>query len=156
MIFGWGPLRQLRHVRRYRQILRILIKYGFAQVLDELNLYGLWERLFVRRGKRKEEIPHHLETRLRKALEELGPAFVKIGQLLSTRSDLLPATYIAELSRLQEKVAPFPAEKARQIIESELKMPLHLCFSSFDEQPLAAASIGRCTGLFYRAANQWQ
>ena len=143
MIFGWGPLSQLRHLKRYRQILRILIKYGFAQVLDELNLYGLWERLFVRRGKQKEAVAHHLETRLRQALEELGPAFVKIGQLLSTRTDLLPAAYIAELSNLQDKVAPFPAEKAKAIIESELKMPLHLCFSSFAEQPLAAASIGQ-------------
>ncbi|MEW5785504.1 MAG: AarF/UbiB family protein [Bacillota bacterium] len=143
MIFGRGSLKQLRHLRRYRRILRVLIKYGFVQILDQLKLYGLWERLFVRRIRRSGDIPHHLEARLRAALEELGPAFVKVGQLLSTRTDLLPPSYINELSRLQEKVPPFPTAKARQILEAELKAPLPLCFKEFDPEPIAAASIGQ-------------
>ena len=77
------------------------------------------------------------------ALEELGPAFVKVGQLLSTRADLLPASLTRELSHLQDEVAPFPSAKAREIIETGLKAPLEQIFKSFDAEPLAAASIGQ-------------
>lgn len=138
-----GPFRQLRYLRRYRRILRILIKYGFAQVLDQLNLYGLWERIFIRRRQKGGEVTHRLETRLRLALEELGPAFVKAGQILSTRSDLLPPSFIAELARLQDDVPPFSSQQARQILEAELKAPLETHFAHFEPEPLAAASIGQ-------------
>ena len=100
MKLGLGPLRQLRNLGRYRQILRVLIKYGFAQVLDQLRLFGLWDRIFVRGRKMDEAMPQKVEARLRMALTEMGPAFVKLGQLLSTRPDLLPPSYIEELSRL--------------------------------------------------------
>lgn len=138
-----GPFRQLRHLRRYRRILRILIRYGFAQVLDQLNLYGLWERIFIRRRKKAGELPHGPEARLRLALQELGPAFIKAGQILSTRYDLLPPAITAELARLQDEVPPFPWRQARQILEAELKTPLEERFAAFDREPLAAASLGQ-------------
>ncbi len=142
MAWGWFSLRQLRHVRRCRQILRVLVKYGFAQILAQMNLYGIWERIYCRRGGCG-ELPHNPEARLRMALEELGPAFVKVGQLLSTRADLLPPSLTRELSHLQDEVAPFPSAKAREIIETGLKAPLEQIFKSFDAEPLAAASIGQ-------------
>ncbi|HEX5276282.1 MAG TPA: AarF/UbiB family protein [Fluviicoccus sp.] len=81
--------------------------------------------------------------RLRKALEEMGPLFIKLGQLLSTRRDLLPPGLLDELSKLQDRVPPFPSETAKAIVEQELGGPVSRFFSRFDEQPLAAASIAQ-------------
>lgn len=138
---AFNPFRQFRYLRRYRQILQVLIKFGFAEVLAQVNLYGLWARLFLR-GEKKHQSASS-EARLRMALEELGPTFVKIGQILSTRGDLIPPAYTAELSRLQDEVAPFPAARAQQILEAELGRPLPLLFREFFMEPLAAASIGQ-------------
>ncbi len=80
---------------------------------------------------------------IRRALEELGPIFVKFGQLLSTRYDLLPEDIIVELTRLQDNVPPFPSSEARLIIENNLKKPIEEIFSTFDNEPLAAASIAQ-------------
>lgn len=81
--------------------------------------------------------------RLRRALEELGPIFVKFGQLLSTRRDLLPEDLANELKQLQDKVPPFPSEQAKSIIEQSLKAPIGDMFSDFDQQPMASASIAQ-------------
>ena len=81
--------------------------------------------------------------RLRKALEEMGPLFIKLGQLLSTRRDLLPPGLLDELSKLQDRVPPFPSETAKLIVERELGGPVEQFFSRFDETPLAAASIAQ-------------
>ena len=145
MIPAAGRLRRLRYLGRYREILRILLKYGFAQVLDRLGLYGRWERVLVPRRKKKQApaLSSGPEVRLRAALEELGPAFIKLGQLLSTRADLLPPSYLEELSRLQDRVPPFAPEKAQRILENELKMGPGAGLRSFQLEPLAAASIGQ-------------
>ncbi|MBW1798769.1 MAG: AarF/ABC1/UbiB kinase family protein [Deltaproteobacteria bacterium] len=81
--------------------------------------------------------------RVRMALEELGPTFIKMGQILSTRPDLLPVEFIKELPKLQDNVPPFSFADVKEIIEKELKNPLEGIFSHFDERPLAAASIGQ-------------
>ncbi len=143
MKLGLGPLRQLRYLGRYRQILKILIKYGFAQALDELRLFGLSERIFLRGRKVNEAMPRRVEARLRMALTELGPAFVKLGQVLSTRPDLLPPSYIEEFSRLQDRVPPFSSEQAQKILASELGAAPGTRFARFDPEPLAAASLGQ-------------
>lgn len=82
-------------------------------------------------------------ARLREAFEELGPLFIKLGQLLATRRDLLPAAILDELEKLQDQVPPFSSRAAMAIVETELKAPLHEKFARFDEQPLAAASIAQ-------------
>lgn len=84
-----------------------------------------------------------LSERIRLVLQELGPAFVKLGQLASTRADLLPESVIRELVKLQDQVPPFSSETARGILEQELDTPLEEIFSRFEDTPVAAASIGQ-------------
>ena len=80
---------------------------------------------------------------LRESMLQLGPTFIKVGQLLSTRADILPTESVEELSKLQDKVPAFTAEKARQIIEGDLGKPIETMFGYFDPVPLAAASLGQ-------------
>jgi len=121
-----------------REIIRVFLKYGLDFILDRLGLGGFrWPRP----KKEVEEIPRG--RRLRYAFQELGPTFIKLGQILSIRADLLPPDIIEELSYLQDEVEPFSSEEALNIIEEELKIsPLEL-FSYINEEPLAAASIGQ-------------
>jgi ubiquinone biosynthesis protein len=137
--------RTYRHVNRYRQILTVLIKYGFGGLVDRLKISQYLEvglQLITRHHR------EHIETlsaaeRVRMALEELGPTFIKLGQVLSTRPDLVPAEFAAELSRLQQDVPPFPFREVRTIVEAELGRPLGEIFERFDEKSMAAASIGQ-------------
>jgi len=121
-----------------REIIRVFLKYGLDFILDRLGLGGFrWPRP----KKEVEEMPRG--RRLRYAFQELGPTFIKLGQILSIRADLLPTDIIEELSYLQDEVEPFSSEEALNIIEEELKIsPLEL-FSYINEEPLAAASIGQ-------------
>lgn len=143
MVFGLGRLRQLRYLGRYREISAVLARYGFDQVLESLQLYGLRERVFRLFRKSGADLPPSPEARLRAALEELGPAFVKLGQILSTRADLLPLSYVEELSRLQDRVPPFSPAEAKRSLVAEWGMEPSELFASFEEAPLAAASIGQ-------------
>ena len=137
--------RRYRHFSRYRRIIAVMVKYGFGEFLYRLNLLrflGL-VRSFVAR-KRVEGLETMTRAeRVRMALEELGPTFVKMGQILSLRPDLIPLEFIGELSKLQDSVTPFPFEEAKKIVEFELKNPISNVFASFAEGPLAAASIGQ-------------
>jgi ubiquinone biosynthesis protein len=137
--------RTYRHFRRYQQILRVLVKYGFGDILSQLHLYQLVEKgsHFFRISKRAETILLPRYERIRLVLEELGPTFVKLGQLLSTRPDLVPPTLVEELAKLQDKVSPFPFVEAKDVIQTELKHSLEEIFSKFEEKPIAAASLGQ-------------
>ena len=120
--------RTYRHINRYREIIAILVKYGFGEILAKLELpkhldFGKGKgkgKLFIL-GKTAAEISAASHwARVRMALEELGPTFVKFGQIMSTRPDLVPQELITELEKLQDKVPPFPTEDTRRIIEEEL------------------------------------
>ncbi len=132
-------------MQRYRRILAVLFKYGFGDLIDVLKIEQYLEigmKMISRKRKEKIETLSRA-MRVRMALEELGPTFIKMGQILSTRTDLLPVEFIQELPKLQDKVPSFSFSDARKIIEEELQKPLKEVFPHFDEHPLAAASIGQ-------------
>ncbi|MBW2207818.1 MAG: AarF/ABC1/UbiB kinase family protein, partial [Deltaproteobacteria bacterium] len=137
--------RTYRHLNRYRHILTVLFKYGFGDLVDVLKIEQYLEiGLQMISRKRREQVEKLTrEERVRMALEELGPTFIKLGQVLSTRPDLIPGEFIEELSKLQDHVPPFGYDEVRQIVEGELKGTLEDIFESFEETPLAAASIGQ-------------
>jgi len=137
--------RTYRHINRYRQILAILFKYGFGDLVDRLNVGQYLEigMQMISRKRREQMDSLTREERIRMALEDLGPTFVKLGQILSTRPDLVPVSLIHELSKLQDEVPPFPASQAKSIIESELSMTVAEIFERFESVTYAAASIGQ-------------
>ena len=142
---AYVPLgRRVRHVRRYREIAQVLLKHGFGHLVELLELtpfLSLPRRLL--RREIAERPPPTAPEHLRLAVEELGPTFIKMGQILSTRPDLIPPDYLVEMERLQDTVPPFPAEAAREQIERELGRPVEALFASFNSQPIAAASLGQ-------------
>lgn len=129
--------RQKRHLERYIQIGKILAKHGWASLMVRL---GVADFLHIRRYT--QGLPP-APVQVRQALEELGPTFIKLGQILSTRPDLLPASYIAELSKLQDSATPVPLEEIYTVIEEEFGAPVHEIFPQFDDVPLATASLGQ-------------
>jgi ubiquinone biosynthesis protein len=131
--------RRLKSVGRFRRIMVVLAKYGFDEALSRANI-PFQVRAFLRRpGKSKVAGPE----RLRLAIEELGPTFIKFGQVLSTRSYLLPADYAAELAKLQDSVAPFTYEEVEAIVRSDLGGSPDDIFGSFERRPFASASIAQ-------------
>lgn len=141
---GFIP-RTYRNLDRYRQILAILFKYGFDSLLNRLNLGSYFESGLQMISRNRRERVEGLTDyeRLRMAFEELGPTFIKMGQILSTRSDLIPDDLVREMTKLQDNVPAFPFSQVREIVEQELRAPLSVLFAHFDETPLAAASIGQ-------------
>ena len=139
--------RTYRNIRRYRQIVSVFIKYGFGGLLEQLNLdyyLALGKSLFtLQRIKRDDLIRFSKGERLRLALEELGPTFVKLGQLLSTRPDLVPSDVLFELRKLQDKVPGFPFYEVKKQIEASMGISLEEAFSEFSQEPVAAASISQ-------------
>ncbi|MEK5640129.1 MULTISPECIES: ABC1 kinase family protein [Paenibacillus] len=133
---------RIRHTGRYREIAMALMRHGFGYIVEEL---GLFQMLSIPRRWITHETPQTktLGERIRLVLEDLGPTFVKLGQLASTRSDLLPEPIIRELIKLQDQVPPFSSESAKGIIEQELDDAIEDIFSWFEESPIAAASIGQ-------------
>jgi ubiquinone biosynthesis protein len=136
---------KLRVIRRLIQIQRVLVRHGLDEFVRATHLYRPLRFIFllspwtwaVRRGDAPRAV------RLRLALEELGPIFVKFGQALSTRRDLLPIDIADELAKLQDRVPPFDGRIARTIIEAAYGRAAEQVFSTFEEQPLAAASIAQ-------------
>jgi len=129
------------------RIVRVLVRHGLDEFVLTLHLFRPYRfMLFLFPGYwfRDRNVPRG--QRLREALEELGPVFVKFGQAVSTRPDLIPADIAVELTRLQDDVLPFPGDEAREIIERALDAPLSEHFASFDIQPLASASVAQVHG----------
>jgi ubiquinone biosynthesis protein len=136
---------RFRVLARLIQIQRVLLKHGLDDFVRATHLYRPLRFLFFLSPAIWFERRRHAERgeRLRLALEELGPIFVKFGQAVSTRRDLLPPDIASELAKLQDRVPPFPGAIAREIIERAHGRPVTETFAAFDETPLAAASIAQ-------------
>ncbi|HEV3122162.1 MAG TPA: AarF/ABC1/UbiB kinase family protein [Isosphaeraceae bacterium] len=131
-----------RDLPRYRQILATLIRYGYQDVVTALHLQNLVRP--IEKATMGDGVPpHDRAKRLRLICEELGPTFVKLGQLLSTRHDLLPEAYTKELSALCDDVRPFPFAEAEKILAEEFGRPACELFASIDPVPVASASISQ-------------
>lgn len=138
--------RNIRSLKRYRQVLGVLIKYGFGHVIEQLNINYYLElgKRIVTFGAISKNIERLTQPeRLRMAMEELGPSFVKLGQLLSTRPDLVPKEYAEEFRKLQDKVPAVPFAEIRQQIELQFEQQIDELFSQIDEEPIAAGSIAQ-------------
>jgi ubiquinone biosynthesis protein len=137
--------RTYRSAKRLQQIINVFIKHGFGRIIDQIHLgryipfrkrikaFGQWPQL------KGPSVPE----RLRFAFEELGPSFIKLAQILSSRPDLVTIPFANEFKKLQDEVPPFTVEEAKQIIEEELKTPLGSLFLEFKDRPVAAASIAQ-------------
>jgi ubiquinone biosynthesis protein len=134
--------RNIRSLRRYRQVLGVLMTYGFGHVIEQLNLHHYLRRGTPRTTDRQIDRMGG-PVRLRLAMEELGPTFIKLGQLLSTRPDILTKEYARELSKLQDNVPPVSTEAIMGQIERELGHPVAELYAEFSPEPLAAASIAQ-------------
>ena len=131
-----------RTIFRMIAIQRVLVKYGLDDVIKETHLFRPLRFLFYLAPRRRDSTAP-LGERIRLALEELGPIFVKFGQAISTRRDLLPPDIADELAKLQDAVPPFPAEQAIEIINGAYGESVESVFERFDTEPLAAASIAQ-------------
>lgn len=124
---------EVRDINRLREILTVLIEEGFGFIIDKIKL---------KIPKKKIKIKKPPEVRLRRALERLGPTFIKLGQILSTRPDILPLKYLKELEKLQDRVKPLPFKEIKRVIETELG-PIDKIFTYFEKKPIASASISQ-------------
>ena len=131
-----------KNIKRYKEILHILIKYGFGFAVEKLNMDHVAYKIPI--TKPNEELQYMTTgERIRKAFEELGPTYVKLGQILSTRNDIFDQDIIDELSKLRDNVEVFSTDIAKEIFVSETKLNIEDVFKEFNEVPIAAASIGQ-------------
>src|SRR5688572_22579567 len=121
------------HLKRYKDLATLFVKYGRS------DLIGDAEDLVVGTAAPVAETSKDLPEQLASDLEKLGPTYIKLGQLLSTRADLLPPAFLEALTRLQDNVGPFPFEQAEAIITAELGVKISKAFATFEEKPIAAA-----------------
>ena len=135
--------RRYQNLRRYRQIGEILLRHGFGYLIQQADLIHILPPFRRIQSYKAQDSSLSLATRIRLVFEELGPTFIKFGQILSTRPDLIPPDIIKELEKLQSDVQPVEFLKIQKQIEGELKCSLDQVFDYFEPQPLAAASIGQ-------------
>lgn len=134
-------LSHVNHLPRYREVVNVLMKHGFGFIFDRFTL----RKFKYGKTKSNQQVDFRSPSaarHLREAFEELGAAFVKLGQLLSVRPDLLAPAYIEEFEKLQDGVAPFPYEQVEQLCLEE-GILIDDLFASFDREPIAAASMGQ-------------
>ena len=136
---------RVNYINRYREIAKQISKSGFGYIIEEIGLdkvISLPRRLLLRQGN-EEVLEKTYAERIRLFIESMGTTFIKLGQIASTRGDLLPPELIKELEKLQSHVAPFPAEVARSTIEESLGASIDEIFMIFDDEPVGSASIGQ-------------
>lgn len=132
-----------RYLKRYREIATILARHGLGWLALELNLGGFIPFHWGLLGHPKRKLPYTQAEHIRMALEDLGTTFIKLGQILSTRPDLVPPEYVIEFSKLQDSAPPFPYPQVVEVVQNELGNPPEKIFKTFDVQPRASASIGQ-------------
>ena len=135
--------RRHRHLKRYREIASALARHGLGWLALQLNLGRFIPFHWGLLGHPRRPEPYTQAEHIRLALEDLGTTFIKLGQILSTRPDLLPPAYIAQLSLLQDSAPSIPYTRVKEIVETELGRPLESTFKSFKIEPRASASIGQ-------------
>jgi len=141
-----GITQKIHNIQRLHQILQILVKYGFGYIVDLLSIeQNIIGRRFVKLKpiKKLDVFNQPVHVRVRKVLEELGPTFIKLGQILSTRPDLIPLEFCKEFEKLQDEAPALEYEKVKELIRSELKKPVSELFSDFFPEPCAAASLSQ-------------
>jgi ubiquinone biosynthesis protein len=133
-----------RHLKRFRQIVAVLLKYGFGHILSHIKVsqYLLRSQSLTIRGL-KEVVELSTPERLRMALEELGPTFIKLGQVLSMRPFLVPPEFVSQLSKLQDEVSPVDYQQIKEVVCKELGQEPEQLFSQFRTKPLASASLAQ-------------
>ena len=148
---GIGLTKTIKNVARFREILNVFWRNGFDEFIIKSNLHTKIPGIVLPKRRIQEALSAYddekdlwqsIGFRLRKSFEELGPSFIKLGQLLSTREDILDPALIKELKLLQNKVSSIPYEEAKKIIESNLDKPFDDVFESLEEKPIGTASIG--------------
>ena len=144
-----GLLTGIRHrfksAERYNQILSVLIKYGFEDLvhyIEEEKRYP-WLQKMIPKASREHAAQYSKWAKMRLVCEELGPTFIKFGQILSNRPDLIPFDLVFELEKLQDKVPPMEQEAAKKVVETELKGSVEDLFAWFEPQPFASASMAQ-------------
>jgi ubiquinone biosynthesis protein len=130
---------RLRNLDRVREISQVAVRHGFGYFFERHRLLGL----LPRRRRRPAQVPTQRGRHIREMLDELGPTFVKFGQVLSTRPDIVPNDILLELVKLQDNVAPVAFEVVQEVIRQDLGLDVNQIFESFEEEPLASASIGQ-------------
>ena len=135
--------RTYRHVQRYREIAGVLLKHGFGELVTRLGLHRHLPFRSRRQALAESTVAPSQFNRIRLVFEELGPTFVKLGQFLSTRRDVLPEGVVEELEKLQDTVRPFPGEAALAIVADELGHPVEDLFQRFGDEPFASASMAQ-------------
>src|SRR5947209_1539150 len=134
-----------RTLGRLSEIAQVMVRHGFGYFLEAHKLTDLLpgRSAETRLAAASESGTSARGVHLRELLDELGPTFVKFGQLLSTRPDIVPPDIIVELRKLQDDVRPFPYAQVERVVEEELELPIEKLFVEFAELPIAAASIGQ-------------
>jgi len=140
-----GLRRSWRHLNRYQEILKVFVKYGFYDIVEKIRVGLLFDisKKILPRLEKKELATLGTAVRLRMALEELGPTFIKLGQMLSIRPDLIPPHIADEFSKLQDEVRPVSFDVVKPYIEAELGSSLTDLFSEFNQDAIAAASLAQ-------------
>lgn len=142
-MFGIKTIRKIRVIVRFNKTLLILFQAGFNQLIYEAGLAKHIPFLHRIVHGRKRIKSLELPKKLREALIKLGPVYIKFGQILSTRWDILPKEYTDEFEKLQDTVPPFSYLEAKQTIEESFGKPLHKIFHKFSRKPFASASLGQ-------------
>ncbi len=138
--------RGVQSLHRLQHIARVLTQHGFGHTVDQLDLgrfVPLWLRRTADSSEKGSQQPANVGKRLTRVANELGPVFIKLGQMLATRPDIVPPDILTELQTLQDRTDPFSSDTAKEIIADELKTPIKDAFQDVEETPIACGSIGQ-------------